>query len=59
MHAKTRTKKQYESHGFITQNQQHDLSECYKPTHKILNVSYDTKKCVFILSLQWHTALEK
>ena len=30
-----------------------------KDTHKILNVSYDTKKCVFIPSLQWHTALEK
>ena len=28
---KTRTKKQYESHGLITQNQQHDLSECYRP----------------------------
>ena len=33
------------------------LHEIY--THKILNVSYDTKKCVFIPSLQWHTALEK
>ena len=40
MHAKTRTKKQYESHGFITQNQQHDLSECYRPIGLLTNIAH-------------------
>ena len=28
-------------------------------TQNFKRVSYDTKKCVFIPSLPWHTALEK